>query len=129
MSTRAVSAAAGVQPPTIYRLFGDKQGLLDAVATHGFMAYLNDKTDLKPGDNPVEDLCTGGDLHVGLANPALFSLMYGDPAPARPRRRPSPPPKSSAGTSAASPRPGDCGSARNAPRISSAPPAAARRSR
>ena len=32
VSTRAVAAAAGVQPPTIYRQFGDKDGLLDAVA-------------------------------------------------------------------------------------------------
>ena len=36
VSTRAVSAAAGVQAPTLYRLFGDKDGLLDAVADHGF---------------------------------------------------------------------------------------------
>jgi len=32
VSTRAVSAAAGVQPPAIYRRFGDMQGLLDAAA-------------------------------------------------------------------------------------------------
>jgi len=83
VSTRAVSAAAGVQAPTIYRLFGDKQGLLEAVAAHGFTAYLNDKTDMEPSDDPVEDLRTGWDLHVGfgLANPALYSLMYGDPRP------------------------------------------------
>ncbi|MGO9502497.1 MAG: TetR/AcrR family transcriptional regulator [Streptosporangiaceae bacterium] len=83
VSTRAVSAAAGVQAPTIYRLFGDKQGLLDAVATHGFTTYLNDKTDLKPGGDPVEDLRSGWDLHIGfgLANPALYSLMYGEPRP------------------------------------------------
>src|SRR4030088_26518 len=83
VSTRAVSAAAGVQAPTIYRLFGDKQGLLEAVAIHGFTTYLNDKTDLKPTDDPVEDLRTGWDLHVGfgLANPALYSLIYGEPRP------------------------------------------------
>jgi AcrR family transcriptional regulator len=40
LTTRAVSAAAGVQAPTIYRLFGDKSGLLDAVAELGFAAYL-----------------------------------------------------------------------------------------
>src|ERR1039457_6104597 len=81
VSTRAVSAAAGVQAPAIYRLFGDKQGLLDAVATHGFAAYLNDKTDVKASDDPVEDLRAGWDLHIGfgLANPALYSLMYGEP--------------------------------------------------
>jgi AcrR family transcriptional regulator len=83
VSTRAVSAAAGVQAPAIYRLFGDKQGLLDAVATHGFSTYLNDKADLKATADPVEDLRSGWDMHVafGLANPALYSLMYGEPRP------------------------------------------------
>jgi AcrR family transcriptional regulator len=41
VSTWAVSAAAGVQPPVIYRLFGDKNGLLDAVASYGFESYLS----------------------------------------------------------------------------------------
>jgi AcrR family transcriptional regulator len=79
VSTRAVSAAAGVQPPTIYRLFGDKQGLLDAVVAHGFTAYLTSKSALEPTGDPVEDLRAGWDLHVGLglANPALYTLMYG----------------------------------------------------
>jgi len=83
VSTRGVSAAAGVQAPAIYRLFGDKQGLLDAVATDGFTAYLNSKTDTKPGDDPVQDLRAGWDLHISfaLANPAVYSLMYGEPRP------------------------------------------------
>jgi AcrR family transcriptional regulator len=83
VSTRAVSAAAGVQPPTIYRLFGDKQGLLDAVAAHGFTAYLASKSAAGPAGDPVEDLRAGWDLHVGLglANPALYTLMYGQPRP------------------------------------------------
>jgi AcrR family transcriptional regulator len=83
VSTRAVSAAAGVQAPTIYRLFGDKQGLLDAVAADGFAAYLNSKTGLEPTADPVEDLRVGWDLHVGfgLANPAVYSLMYSEPRP------------------------------------------------
>jgi AcrR family transcriptional regulator len=81
VSTRAVGAAAGVQAPTIYRLFGDKQGLLDAAAAAGFTAYLNSKTGLEPTADPVEDLRAGWDLHVGfgLANPALYLLMYGEP--------------------------------------------------
>jgi len=83
VSTRAVSAAAGVQPPTIYRLFGDKRGLLDAVVAHGFASYLADKTAAAPTDDPVEDLRAGWDLHVGLglANPALYLLMYGQQPP------------------------------------------------
>ncbi|MEV1169428.1 TetR/AcrR family transcriptional regulator [Nonomuraea sp. NPDC049784] len=83
VSTRAVSTAAGVQPPAIYRLFSDKQGLLDAVATHGFTVYLSSKTSVEPTGDPVEDLRAGWDLHVGLglANPALYTLMYGQPRP------------------------------------------------
>src|SRR5258706_130799 len=56
VSTRAVSAAAGVQAPAIYRIFGDKQGLLDAVASHGFATYLAGKAALPHSDDPVEDL-------------------------------------------------------------------------
>ena len=43
VSTRTVSAAADVQSPTIYRHFGDMQGLLDAAASAGFAAYLETK--------------------------------------------------------------------------------------
>jgi AcrR family transcriptional regulator len=84
VSTRAVSAAAGVQPPTIYRFFGDKQGLLDAIATHGLQAYLATKSAIAPSGDPVADLRRGWDLHVelGLARPALYQLMYGRPRPA-----------------------------------------------
>lgn len=81
VSTRAVSAAAGVQPPTIYRFFGDKDGLLDAVAARGFSDYIASKTAVPPSDDPVEDLRRGWDMHVelGLVNPALYMLMYGRP--------------------------------------------------
>ena len=83
VSTRAVSAAVGVQAPTIYRLFGDKQGLLDAVAADGFAAHLDEKADLTPSGDPVEDLRAAWELHIGfgLANPALYALMYGEPRP------------------------------------------------
>jgi AcrR family transcriptional regulator len=77
VSTRTVSTAAGVQAPTIYRLFGDMRGLLDAVVAEGFTAYLSRKTDLAPRADPVEDLRAGWDLHIdfGLANPALYLIM------------------------------------------------------
>lgn len=83
VSTRAVSAAAGVQAPTIYRQFGDMRGLLDAVASHAFSAYLHRKTSREHAEDPVEDLRRGWDLHVefGLTNPAFYKLMYGDPRP------------------------------------------------
>ena len=81
VSTRAVSAAAGVQAPTIYRLFGDKQGLLDAVVTHGFETYLAENLRTQESDDPVADLRAGWDLHIRLAleRPALYTLMYTRP--------------------------------------------------
>lgn len=83
VSTRAVCAASGVQSPTIYRIFGDKNGLLDAVASHGFESYLAEKEAIAETDDPVEDLRRGWDLHVafGLANPACYSLIYGEARP------------------------------------------------
>lgn len=80
VSTRAVSAAAGVQAPAIYRAFGDMQGLLDAVAGHGFERYLASKRANPATDDPVADLRRGWDLHVGfgLEHPALYCLIYGD---------------------------------------------------
>jgi AcrR family transcriptional regulator len=81
VSTRAVTARAAVQAPAIYRLFGDKDGLLDAVAEYGFATFVASKhVDPDPAD-PIEDLRQGWDLAVefGLANPALFVLMYSEP--------------------------------------------------
>ena len=88
VTTRAVSTAAGVQAPTIYRQFGDIAGLFDAVITAGFSGYLEVKAAREPSGDPVEDLRQGWDLHVGfgLANPATYRLMYGE---ARPDKRPT----------------------------------------
>ena len=81
VSTRAVASAAGVQAPTLYRLFGDKDGLLDAVAAFGFSDYLATKHAMGASDNPVDDLRRGWELHIGfgLARPAFYLLMYGEP--------------------------------------------------
>lgn len=83
VSTRAVTAAAEVQAPTLYRLFGDKQGLLDAVADHGFQQYLAAKTTQPSTGDPITDLRRGWDTHVdfGLTHPAIYTLMYGNPRP------------------------------------------------
>jgi len=81
VSTRAVCARAGVQSPTIYRLFGDMDGLLDAVAAHGFATYLAGKTARGSVADPVDDLRAGWDQHIefGLTQPDLYLLMYGEP--------------------------------------------------
>ncbi|MGY2894864.1 TetR/AcrR family transcriptional regulator [Deinococcus sp. UYEF24] len=86
LTTRSVAAAAGVQAPTLYRLFGDKRGLLDAVAAYGYGAYLKTKQDGVPGGDPLDDLRAGWDQHVefGLTSPAIYTLMVGDPRPGEP---------------------------------------------
>jgi AcrR family transcriptional regulator len=78
VSTRAVSAAADVQPPTIYRQFGDMQGLLNAVAHAGFTTYLETKSARSRLSDPVAELREGWNLHVefGLTHPHLYTLMY-----------------------------------------------------
>ena len=83
VSTRSVAAAAGVPTPTIYRLFGDMRGLLDAVSAFGFATYINEKSVREHVADPVEALRHGWDLHVGfgLANPAIYQLMIGDARP------------------------------------------------
>lgn len=82
-TTRAIAAAADVQAPTIYRLFGDKNGLLDAVAEHVLANYYAEKSQRQPHPDPVRDLREGWDMHVAfsLANPELFSIMSADPHP------------------------------------------------
>ncbi|HVG47182.1 MAG TPA: TetR/AcrR family transcriptional regulator, partial [Rubellimicrobium sp.] len=82
-TTRAVAAAAGVQAPTLYRLFGDKQGLLEAVAEAEITAYMSRKAAREPHPDPLEDLRDGWDRHVafGLAHPGLFAIMAGEAGP------------------------------------------------
>ena len=79
VTTRAVAEAAGVQAPTIYRLFGDKDGLLDAVAEHVMATYVAAKavTAAQAAGDPVADLRSGWQMHVdfGLANPELYALL------------------------------------------------------
>ena len=78
VTTRSVALAAGVQAPTIYRLFGDKSGLLDAVVERGFASYVARKHPVGIDADPVQGLRRGWELHVGfgLANPELFRLMH-----------------------------------------------------
>lgn len=82
LTTRRVALAAGTQPPAIYRLFGDKDGLLEATAAHVVARYVDEKSqkaaqESASAGDPVEDLRASYRLHVefGLANPELFTLM------------------------------------------------------
>jgi AcrR family transcriptional regulator len=82
VTTRAVSAAAGVQPPTIYRHFGDMQGLLGVVARETLAIHVREQATRALTNDPVEDLRRGWDLHIayGLANPDAFALLYSAPS-------------------------------------------------
>src|SRR4029077_8029054 len=78
VTTRAVSAAAGVHPPTIYRHFGDMQGLLDVVVRETYAVHVREQATRALTNDPVEDLRRGWDLHLafGLAHPDAFALLY-----------------------------------------------------
>ncbi|QHF24455.1 TetR family transcriptional regulator [Rathayibacter sp. VKM Ac-2804] len=86
VTTRGVAEAAGLQAPAIYRLFGDKDGLLEAVAEHVLSSWVAEKAvvveEAAAGDvDPIEDLRAGwaAQIEFGVANPSLFRLLS-DPA-------------------------------------------------
>lgn len=88
LTTRAVASAGSVQAPTLYRLFGEKRGLLNAVAEHALAAFVAQKAAAEPHPDPVQDLSDAWDSYVtfGLANPAVFAIIneLGMPASSSP---------------------------------------------
>ncbi|MFF8839947.1 TetR/AcrR family transcriptional regulator [Streptomyces sp. NPDC015130] len=87
ISTRAICDRAKVGMPEIYRQFGDKQGLLTAVADIGFERFLAAKRRNPLTDDPVADLRTAWDSHVAFAlrNPHLYRLMFTPTGDAKPQ--------------------------------------------
>ncbi|MFB7514506.1 TetR/AcrR family transcriptional regulator [Streptomyces sp. NPDC056144] len=87
ISTRAICDLAKVGMPEIYRQFGDKQGLLTAVADIGFARFLEAKRRNPLTEDPVADLATAWDSHVAFAlrNPYLYRLMFTPTGDAKPR--------------------------------------------
>jgi AcrR family transcriptional regulator len=84
VSTRAICERAGVQAPTLYHHFGNKQGLLDAVVNYGFTQYVAERT--ADSADPVAALRSGWDCHVryGLDHPGFYVLLYGQIEPTVP---------------------------------------------
>ncbi|MFJ9150417.1 TetR/AcrR family transcriptional regulator [Streptomyces sp. NPDC102270] len=84
VTTRRVAQEAGLQPPALYRLFQDKDALLDAAAEHVFAEHVASKQTVAPSDDPLEDLRAGWNTQIGfgLANPHVYGLLF-DPARAR----------------------------------------------
>ena len=82
VTTRGVAEVAGVQAPALYRLFGDKDGLLDAVAEHVMAQHVSAKAAVVAAASaqdvdPLADLRAGWDSQIEfcLTNPALFRLL------------------------------------------------------
>lgn len=77
VSTRAVTARAGVQAPALYRLFGDKDGLLDAAVERLYSDWVARKKTTAPPADPVDALSAGFDAAVrfGLDHPAAYRIM------------------------------------------------------
>jgi AcrR family transcriptional regulator len=86
VATRSVCDAAGVTQPVLYRLFGDKDGLLSAVADHVWEQYLAGKRAAEPGSDPLEDLRAGWDNHTSFAlqHPHAYRLVFGSALTAEP---------------------------------------------
>ncbi|MGW4536537.1 TetR/AcrR family transcriptional regulator [Streptomyces chartreusis] len=84
VTTRRVAHEAGLQPPALYRIFQDKDDLLDAAAEHVFAEHVASKQTAEPSGDPVEDLRDGWNTQIsfGLTNPYVYGLLL-DPARAR----------------------------------------------
>lgn len=87
VSTRAVCDAAGVQQPTLYRLFGDKDGLMAATVDHVWDQYLGSKRNAERSEDPLQDLRTGWDSHTAFAleHPNAYKLMLTPALGAKPQ--------------------------------------------
>lgn len=83
VSTRDVTSALNIQAPTLYRIFGDKQGLLDAAAAYGFATHLAQWQGWQPGIPLIDQIRQGWDMHIkwGVENPYLYSIAYGQARP------------------------------------------------
>ena len=78
VSTRAVCEAAGIGQPAMYRIFGDKEGLLAAVADRVWGDYLGSKRTAVPSADPLQDARDGWDNHTAfaLAHPHAYRLVF-----------------------------------------------------
>jgi AcrR family transcriptional regulator len=86
ISTRQITERAGVQAPTLYHHFASKQALLDAVVSHGFKEFLEQRRALGGGGDPIDDMREGWDSHVafGLEFPSAYAHIYGNVKPGVP---------------------------------------------
>jgi AcrR family transcriptional regulator len=78
VSTREICERAGIQAPTLYRQFGDKESLLAQVVDRAFEVYLASKRDRVTDADPRQTLRDGWDSHAAWAqaNPAFYWIMF-----------------------------------------------------
>jgi AcrR family transcriptional regulator len=83
VSTRQITERAGVRAPTLYHHFGSKQALLDAVVSHGFKEFLQNRRVESAQGDPLHDIRAGWDSHVafGLEFPSAYAHIYGNVKP------------------------------------------------
>jgi AcrR family transcriptional regulator len=67
LTTRAVCEHAGVTAPTLYHHYGDKDGLLRALARAELLAFFARKQRMKPSDDALQDVKRGWDDWVQFA--------------------------------------------------------------
>ncbi|RWZ68134.1 TetR/AcrR family transcriptional regulator [Labedella populi] len=78
VSTRAITEKAGVQAPTLYHHFGNKQALLDEVVSHGFRRFLLDNPVPAGQAGQISAIARAWDTHVrfGVEHPAFYAHIY-----------------------------------------------------
>lgn len=81
LTARSVAAAADTSTAALYELFGDKAGLVRAVAAEGFRRLLGELEAVAHTDDPRADLVAGlaATRRFALAHPMLFEVMFSRP--------------------------------------------------
>ena len=82
-SLREVARKVGVSPTAVYRHFPDKSALMDALAAEGLdrLAAAQREAASASGGGAAGFAATGrAYVRFALANPALFRLIFGQPA-------------------------------------------------
>jgi len=88
LTTRAVCEGAGVTAPTLYHHYGDKDGLLRAVAESELQTFFGRKQRMKPSDDPRRDVQRGWDdwIDFAIEQPDLVRAIRGAGRSAVPMR-------------------------------------------
>jgi AcrR family transcriptional regulator len=77
LTVRAIAAAAGVAPMSVYNHLGGKNGVLDALLIRGFDGLSGSMAEVD-GDDPFEDLAEAGRRYRQFArdHPSHYALMF-----------------------------------------------------